>query len=357
MLQITLDCLVVLDTIARHGSFAAAAAQLNRVPSAVSYSVQKLEQDLGVQLFDRTGHRAKLTPAGAEVLAHGRGLVDAAGALERRIRRLAGGAETTLRIAVGDLLPAHAVYPHLAAYYADADGAPATVEVASDVGADLWALLADEQADLLVGAVGEGPDDDRFVTRRIGSIAMALVVPPGHPLLARSEAPPAGAAFADDVAPRLVLTAAEVQRAPAGAPVPSRDVLVVPNFARKCDAIRHGLGVGHVPECLAAEDLRAGRLHRVVGAAPQTVDLAVAWRDDQAGQALAWFTRRFRDAAVRARLLAPPDGAEATGAPWAAPGGAHGHAVALVGTRGGPRPATAAPRPPRPSLQQASWTA
>ncbi len=48
---ITLDALEVLDAIDRKGSFAAAANELFRVPSAISYTVQKLEQDLDVVLF------------------------------------------------------------------------------------------------------------------------------------------------------------------------------------------------------------------------------------------------------------------------------------------------------------------
>lgn len=59
---VTLEALEVLDAIDRKGSFAAAANALYRVPSAISYNVQKLEQDLGVVLFKREGRRSLLTP-------------------------------------------------------------------------------------------------------------------------------------------------------------------------------------------------------------------------------------------------------------------------------------------------------
>ena len=55
---ITIDALKVLDAIDRKGSFAGAANELFRVPSAISYTVQKLEEDLNVAIYDRTGHRA-----------------------------------------------------------------------------------------------------------------------------------------------------------------------------------------------------------------------------------------------------------------------------------------------------------
>lgn len=68
MTKLSLESLVVLDAIVSKGSFAAAAESLFRVPSAITYTVRKLEQDLGVTLFNRSGHRAQLTPAGAELL-------------------------------------------------------------------------------------------------------------------------------------------------------------------------------------------------------------------------------------------------------------------------------------------------
>ena len=78
MTKLSLEALQVLDAIDRKGSFAAAAEDLHRVPSAVTYSVRQLEQSLGIELFDRRGHRAVLTDAGTELLSHGRELLKAA---------------------------------------------------------------------------------------------------------------------------------------------------------------------------------------------------------------------------------------------------------------------------------------
>lgn len=49
---LTLEALRVMDAIDRRGSFAAAADELGRVPSALSYTMQKLEEELDVVLFD-----------------------------------------------------------------------------------------------------------------------------------------------------------------------------------------------------------------------------------------------------------------------------------------------------------------
>lgn len=62
--------LEALDAIDRHGSFAA--ASLYRVPSAISYTINQLESELGTRVFNRSGHRAVLTLAGRLLLTEGR---------------------------------------------------------------------------------------------------------------------------------------------------------------------------------------------------------------------------------------------------------------------------------------------
>ena len=110
-MRLSLDALATLDAIARKGSFAAAAEELHRVPSPVTYVVQKLEQDLGLPIFDRSGHRAKLTPEGTELLREGRHLLRAAGELEERMQRLARGWESELAITADEIIPIERMFP------------------------------------------------------------------------------------------------------------------------------------------------------------------------------------------------------------------------------------------------------
>ena len=53
----------MLQTVARQGSFAAAARELGLVPSAVTYRVRQIEDALDALLFDRASRQAKLTAA------------------------------------------------------------------------------------------------------------------------------------------------------------------------------------------------------------------------------------------------------------------------------------------------------
>ena len=69
---LSFEALLVLEAIDRRGSFAAASEELGRAPSSLSYQVQKLEQDLDLVIFDRSGHRAVFTKAGRLLLERGR---------------------------------------------------------------------------------------------------------------------------------------------------------------------------------------------------------------------------------------------------------------------------------------------
>ena len=154
-MRLSLDSLEVLDAIERHGSFAAAAEVLHRVPSAITYAVQKLEEDLGVAIFDRSGHRAQLTEAGSELLREGRRLLAAAGELEARVKRVATGYEVELRIAVDDLVPMERLFPLLDEFYRSTCGT--RLKLLTEVYGGAWDALVSGRADLVIGAPSDGP--------------------------------------------------------------------------------------------------------------------------------------------------------------------------------------------------------
>src|ERR1700751_926433 len=88
---LTPEALSMMDTIARTGSFAAAARELGRVPSALTYQVRQLEEALDAVLFDRGAGQARLTAAGEELLNEGRRLLAELDAVTNRVRRVASG--------------------------------------------------------------------------------------------------------------------------------------------------------------------------------------------------------------------------------------------------------------------------
>ena len=72
--------------IVEHGSFANAARALNTTQSTVSARVKELERYIGADLFDRSRHRAALTPRGHELFAFARQLVEFAASLTTQFR-------------------------------------------------------------------------------------------------------------------------------------------------------------------------------------------------------------------------------------------------------------------------------
>ncbi len=299
-MRLTLDALYVLDAIARKGSFAAAAEELHRVPSAITYTVQKLEQDLGVALFDRSGHRARLTPAGERLLEEGRHLLRAAQELECSVKRVATGWETELRIAVDDVIPMAHLFPMIAGFYAENHGT--RLRLAVEVFGGTWDALVSGRADLVIGAGGEGPAGGGYATREMGTVEFVFVITPDHPLAHAPE--PLGS---EEILRYRAIAAADSSRnlPPRTAYLLSgQDVLTVPDMRTKVEAHRRGLGVGFVPRMMVTDDLAAGRLiEKKVSRPSPAPHLFVAWQAGHSGNALAWWLKHLEDEEVLSGLI------------------------------------------------------
>lgn len=298
-MRLTLDALTVLDAIDRNGSFAAAAEELHRVPSAVTYAVQKLEQDLGVSIFDRRGHRAKLTPVGQALLRDGRHLLNAAVALEQRVRRLASGWETELAIAVSDLLPMAPVLELVRAF--DALAAGTQLRLSREVFGGNWDALLEARADLVIGAPGDGPPG-AYRACRMGDIPFVFAVAPQHPLAHQP-----GPLSLEQVRGYRAVAAADSSRRlpPRSSPLlAGQETLTVPDMDAKLMAQAAGLGVGFLPRWLAEQAARDGRVRICAVEAPNPPAPAhYAWREHRPGKALSWFLTQLADSQVLARLL------------------------------------------------------
>jgi DNA-binding transcriptional LysR family regulator len=299
-MKLTLEALQVLDTIDRRGSFAGAAKELRRVPSALTYQVRKLEDDLDVLLFDRRGYRAVLTPAGRELLREGRNLLRVAGDLECRVRRLATGWEPELRIAVDDVIPAARLLP-LAAEFLRVD-AGTRLRLSREVLGGGWDALAAGRADLAIGVSGDGPAGGGYGMRPLGTMEFVFAVAPSHPLaqapepLARETVQQYRAVVVGDTSRSLPPRSIGV--------LSGQDVLTVPDLATKLAAQCAGLGCGFLPRTAIAAELAAGRLvERDVDEAKPAGRFAYAWRTDERGKALKWFLKRLENPALREHLL------------------------------------------------------
>ncbi|MBL8339916.1 MAG: LysR family transcriptional regulator [Rubrivivax sp.] len=319
---LTPDALLMIDTIAREGSFAAAARELGKVPSALTYNVRQLEEALDVLLFDRSSRQAQLTAAGAELLQEGRRLLHEMDAVANRVKRVASGWEAELAVSVEDILSMPVVFELVQAFCEDRDARPAggqggqgagepgaratRLRLRTDVLAGTWEALVTGQVDLAIGVSGEQVNPGGIELKPLGEVGFVFCVAPHHPL-ARVEGP-----VSDDmlVHHRAVAVADTAQRL---APVtvnllPGQDVLTVPNLRGKLEAQLRGLGCGFVPEPMARAHLEAGHLVRkAVSRTPAVARLFYAWRAERGalglGRALAWWLRQLDSDATRLALI------------------------------------------------------
>ncbi|KPJ90835.1 MAG: LysR family transcriptional regulator [Gammaproteobacteria bacterium SG8_11] len=299
-MKITLDALIVLDAIARKGSFAAAADELHRVPSAVSYTVQKLEQDLDTEIFDRSGHRAVLTPSGKELLEQGRHLLVAAQEIEARVKRVAKGWETELRIAIDSLIPSENLFPVIERFYETDCGTQ--LRVHKEVLGGTWEALLNNRVDLIIGATGDSPSTSKFTNYVLGHIEMVFAVAPHH-TLASAEEPISKKTIQQYRA--IAIADSSRHMAPRTAELlTDQDVLTVPDMATKVQAHCHGLGVGTIPRTIAEKEQRNGRLI-IKQCEGETVKptLVMAWPADNQGKALLWFVNELKKPEIALSLL------------------------------------------------------
>jgi DNA-binding transcriptional LysR family regulator len=299
-MRLSLDALQVLDAIDRKGSFAAAAGELNRVPSAITYTVQQLEQDLDVLIFDRSGHRARLTAAGFELLSEGRHLLRAAADLECRIQQVAKGWETELRIAVDTIIGTEKIFPLLEQFYQQESGT--RIRIQSEVLAGGWDALAGERADLVIGASGDAPPGGGFATLLLGRVKFAFVAAPSHPINQQ----PRPLTEATILKYRAVSVADSSRLLPPRTVglISGQDVLTLPSMAAKTAAHIAGLGVGFLPMPIATREAGAGRLNILpVEISKLGGDVLAAWRPNRTGKALRWFLTQLQQPDVTRHLL------------------------------------------------------
>ena len=299
-MRLSLDALQVVDAIDRKGSFAGAAEELHRVPSAITYSVRQLEEGLGIALFDRSGHRAVLTQAGRELLAEGRRLLRAAADLECRVQQVARGWESELRIALDTVVRIEKMFRLVEAFYAEGTGT--RLRFLHEVLGGTWDALASGRADLAIGAAGDAPAGRNYAMRPLGRLEMVFVAAPFHPICREPE-PLTDAVIQSHRAVSVADTSRLLAPRTVGL-LSGQETLTVPSMEAKAAAHVAGLGVGFLPRPIAEREALAGRLRILqVAATGPSGELVVAWSPGGEGNALKWWGKRLEDPLAAAELL------------------------------------------------------
>ena len=174
--QVALDRLTGLIAFARAGSlgsFTAAARSLGISPSAVSKSVQRLEQQLGVSLFSRTTRSLTLTPEGRELHERAVRLLRDAEEIEQVAKAVRAEPTGTLRIAVSLPIGLHLVAPALPAFR------KLHPKVSIDLRIDDRLVDIVEQGIDIAVRIGELADS-RLLSRRLSPLRLCAYAAPAY---------------------------------------------------------------------------------------------------------------------------------------------------------------------------------
>jgi len=309
---LTPEALSMMDSIARTGSFAAAAREIGKVPSALTYSVRQLEEALDVLLFDRSSRQAVLTAAGHELLNEGRRLLQEMDAVANRVRRVATGWESQLTIAIDDAIARRAVFDLMEAFYSQRlpeGGAPPTrLKLRVEVLSGTWEALMSGQADLAIGTSAQ-PPGTAVVCEPLAEMEMMFCVAPHHPLAERPE-PLSAATMAAHRIVTVADTARHMEPMTVGV-MPGQEVLTMPSMAAKLEAMLRGLGCGALPAPMVRRHIEAGRLvHKSTYQKRRLIPLHYAWRSTghPPAKALAWWLQQLQSATTRKALVEQHEG-------------------------------------------------
>lgn len=284
---LTLDQLRVLVTIADLGSFSAAGRQLKRAQSAISQTVATLEGAQGVTLFDRSGHRPRLTEVGRVLVGQARIVLASAGRFEAVAAGTREGIEPELAVAIDPLVPTAPLIESLRALRDVFPHLPVSFSTEGLRGAERRLRRGDAALAfcLLLPLV---PED--LVALPLVRARLLPVVAPTHPLAQLGRA-----ATRADIEEHVQLILSDPS-APDGASygiIGSKAWRFV-DLGRRLDFLLAGLGWCRMPENLVAPFLSDGRLRTLhidadpAASAGSLTIYAAHMRDRPVGRAGRW---------------------------------------------------------------------
>lgn len=249
---VTLDQLRAFVAVVEEGSFSAAARKLHRVQSAISTSMANLESQLGLPIWDRSTKIAKLTDQGQALLAAARRVLGEVDSLRRLSAGMVMGLEASVSLCVDALFPLSALIDLCSAFAKEFPSVDLRID--TQVLSAVSARVLEGTATL--GVASPGGITSGLERQVLSAIRMIPVVSPAHPLAAEKGRIPQRR-FADAI--QIVLS----ERSENG--IDDRGVLSprtwrVADLHTKLMMLVAGLGWGNLPEHLARNDIRQGRL-------------------------------------------------------------------------------------------------
>lgn len=288
---ISIEALLVLDAIEHRGSYAAAAEQLNKVPSALSYIVQKLEEQLNVTIFQRQGRRAVLTPAGKHLLVEGRKVLTAINSLSEQTQTIANGWESKLRIACDAIVDIKPIFHGLKRFLAEHENIE--IDVKEEVMNGTWEALIEDRVDLVIGAPAPVPNQKGIRAIQLQALETVLVFSPllshAEELLVKLSNNKKVNQLSEFTQYRSVVVHDSAQHEIPWSMnmIEGSQHFFVSSITQKIEAILAGIGIGYLPKNLIQQYLTSGELISIK-LAENTIpqNLLMAWKITNKGKGL-----------------------------------------------------------------------
>lgn len=289
---ISIEVLETLDAIERRGSFAKAAEELNKATSAISYAVQKLEEQLDISLFQRLGRRSVLTPAGRLILVEGRDVLHTTRRLADKAKEVATGWEPRISIGLESL---HS-YPDFFRVINDFLQEFPTVEI--DISECVlnggWEALEQGRVDLLVGSPGPVPSQKGYRSVAIGRVELVPVIAAKHVLADQALAKNQNIDSVMRQLRRIVIHDTSFSGIPRSEGLSSDgQMLYVQNIDQKTHAILAGIGIGNLPKHRIQGYLDEGTLLPLGIEQKDNAESFLAWKISNKGKGLRAITDRL----------------------------------------------------------------
>ena len=174
--RVTLDQWRTLQAVVDQGGFAQAAEVLHRSQSSVSYTVARMQEQLGVPLLRIDGRKAVLTEAGDVLLRRSRQLVKQASQLEDLAHHMEQGWEAEVRLVVDAAYPNARLVRALTAFMPQSRGC--RVRLREEVLSGVEEVLKDGMADLAISAL----NIPGFLGAEMSTVEFVAVAHPDHAL-------------------------------------------------------------------------------------------------------------------------------------------------------------------------------
>lgn len=247
----TLEQWRVFQAIINQGGYAQAAAYLHRSQSAISYSMSRLQELLGISLVKIEGRKALLTEQGEILLHRSRQLIDEASEIENFAHHLSQGREAEIKLVVDAAFPSDLLMRALSEFARQSQGT--RVQLREVILSGASDALKREEAELVIGV--EIPSG--FLADPLIEIEFIAVAHADHPLhqLGRE-------ITSADLAQHMhvvVRDSGEQEKMDVGW-LSAQDRWTVSSLDSSLNAIEHGLGYGWLPRNRVAAALADGHL-------------------------------------------------------------------------------------------------